>query len=286
MVTAARTAGITDAQLRRMGAIVGAPGIAGAPGLGDGSKARKGPLSESGAEEPRPDGAGSAPSDPLGQAVLQMSQILAKLSAPKKSDLEDLLSEDYAVDGKEQSGSLPQALQDSSRESSDPHRLFRATPCRGLPERSSCAGIPKYSGLCSRLARASQSCPRHDGTGALVLASGWRPRLPPVGEGPGSASSPGPFTSCCRPGSDRCGVVAAVSRDASGAGASSGVVQQAPPSRKLGRPQDQAARSSSVLGLNPSHPRARSLPGGWQEAGILLDRSGSASDSKPQEPRC
>ena len=93
VVTAARAAGISDAQLRRMGALAGQP-----TALNDGkTKRRSGPLSESeeseGGEEALQGGEGQTPSDAVGKAVVQMSKILAKMHASKKSELDELLTE-------------------------------------------------------------------------------------------------------------------------------------------------------------------------------------------------
>ena len=99
VVTAARAAGISDAQLRRMGALAGQP-----TALNDGkTKRRSGPLSESeeseGGEEALQGGEGQTPSDAVGKAVVQMSKILAKMHASKKSELDELLTEGAGLEG-------------------------------------------------------------------------------------------------------------------------------------------------------------------------------------------
>ena len=173
VVTAARAAGIGDAQLRRMGALAAKP-----TALTNGNtEQRAGPLSESeesdkgeelaqGSEEPMP-------TDPVGKAVVQMSKILAKMHAAKKSDLDEILTEGAALESSvpaASGGKSKAAAYLNSGRPSGAHRLLRTAPERGLLKRPVCTWCPSIPSQRSVVARASIAPARDARAGKVELA--------------------------------------------------------------------------------------------------------------------
>ena len=264
VVAAARAAGIAEPQLKRMGALAAKPG-----GLADGHKTWKGLLSESEdeeAEEEHPAGDAEADSvDQLGKAVLQMSQILAKMNS-KKTDLEELLLDGASLDSGLASSSTgrskaaayvklcrtlkedPQTLIDSFE------RLLAGLPASADSTRGQC-----QSGHRPCLAGAPLAPAGDCRSGLLGLVDCGSFGLPPIGPTLGGSSPAGAAGSRRGSGGNRVGKLVACIGASAGAGAPGSGLFKTQASGSLGAAPDEAYRSQALCSSDSSHPRARSL---------------------------